>query len=83
MSLRFDNGSDVMLNAEAMIREARPSAEIEVLDRQCFDRRKSDQFTHIARVDAWQQHRTVEQRTIEWRFTRQDEDQKMQHRYVS
>lgn len=57
--------------------------EIGVLDRQCLERRLPDRSTLVAEVDAWQQRRNVEQRTIEWRFTRQDADQKMQHHYVS
>lgn len=57
--------------------------EIGVLDRQCLDRRLPDRATLAAEVDAWQQRRNGERRTIEWRFTRQDADQKMQHQYVS
>ena len=57
--------------------------EIGVLDRQCLGRRIPDRATLDAEVDAWQQRRNGERRTIEWRFTRQDADQKMQHHYVS
>jgi len=34
-------------------------------------------------VDAWQQTRNAEQRTIEWNFTRQDADRKLGRHYVS
>ncbi|WP_176754388.1 hypothetical protein [Nitrosomonas sp. Nm132] len=32
---------------------------------------------------AWQQRRNAERRSIEWTFTRQDADRKMQQHYVS
>lgn len=36
-----------------------------------------------AEVDAWQQARNAEQRTIEWNFTRQDADRKLGRHNVS
>jgi hypothetical protein len=57
--------------------------EIGVLDRQCLDRRLPDLTTLTAEVDAWQQRRNTERRSIEWTFTRHDADRKMQQHYVS
>ena len=57
--------------------------EIGILDRQCLDRRWHDRDTLITEVDAWQQRRNAERRSIEWTFTRQDADRKMQQHYVS
>lgn len=57
--------------------------EIGVLDRQCLDRRLPDRALLTAEVDAWQQRRNAERRSIEWTFTRQDADRKMQQHYVS
>ena len=57
--------------------------EIGILDRQCLDRRLPDQATIITEVNAWQTRRNMEQRGIEWKFTRQDADTKMARHYVS
>lgn len=57
--------------------------EIGILDRQCLDRRLPDRATLVTEVDAWQQHRNAERRSIEWSFTRQDADKKMARHYVS
>lgn len=57
--------------------------EIGILDRQCLDRRLPDQATLTAEVNAWQLRRNMEQRGIEWAFTRQDADTKMARHYVS
>ena len=57
--------------------------EIGILDRQCLDRRLPDQATLTAEVNAWQLRRNMEQRGIEWAFTRQDADTKMALHYVS
>jgi DDE superfamily endonuclease len=56
--------------------------EIGILDRQCLDRRLPDRATLTAEVDAWQLRRNAEQRRIEWRFTRQDADEKLAQHYV-
>jgi len=50
--------------------------EIGILDRQCLDRRQPDQATLITEVNACQLRRNMEQRGIEWSFTRQDADTK-------
>lgn len=60
-------------------------AEIEmgILSRQCLDRRIADRHALQTEVDAWQQARNAERRTIEWSFTRQDADRKLGRHYVS
>lgn len=57
--------------------------EIGVLSRQCLDRRIDSRQLLQSEVDAWQQARNAEKRTVEWKFTRQDADRKMGHHYVS
>ena len=57
--------------------------EIGILSRQCLDRRVASQQVLRSEVDAWQQARNAQQRTIEWKFTRQDADQKLGRHYVS
>lgn len=56
--------------------------EIGILDRQCLDRHLPDRATLTAEVNAWQLRRNMEQRGIEWAFTRQDADTKMARHYV-
>lgn len=57
--------------------------EIGVLGRQCLDRRIANRDALQAEVDAWQQARHAERRTIDWSFTRQDADRKLGRHYVS
>jgi hypothetical protein len=57
--------------------------EIGILDRQRLGRRWHERDALTAEVDAWQQRRNAERRSIEWTFTRQDADRKMQQHYVS
>lgn len=57
--------------------------EIGILSRQCLDRRIDNAQSLKSEVDAWQQARNAQQRTIEWKFTRQDADRKLGHHYVS
>ena len=56
--------------------------EIGVLSRQCLNRRIDSRQLLRNEVDAWQQARNALQRTIEWKFTRQDADQKLSRHYV-
>ena len=56
--------------------------EIGILSRQCLDRRIVSRQLLQSEVDAWQQARNAEQRTIEWNFTRQDADRKLARHYV-
>jgi hypothetical protein len=57
--------------------------EIGILSRQCLDRRIETRELLQSEVDAWQAARNVQQRTIEWKFTRQDADRKLGRHYVS
>ena len=56
--------------------------EIGILSRQCLDRRIPTAPLLQREVDAWQSDRNAQQRTIEWKFTRQDADQKLGRHYV-
>ena len=57
--------------------------EIGILSRQCLDRRIVSRELLQSEVDAWQDARNAERRTIEWNFTRQDADRKLGHHYIS
>ena len=57
--------------------------EIGILARQCLDRRIANRDVLKTEVDAWQQARNAQRRTIEWSFTRQDADRKLGRHYVS
>lgn len=56
--------------------------EIGILSRQCLDRRVASRQLLQSEVDAWQQARNAQHTTIEWKFTRQDADQKLGRHYV-
>jgi len=56
--------------------------EIGILNRQCLDRRVANRQLLQNEVQAWQQARNARQATIEWKFTRQDADQKLGRHYV-
>lgn len=56
--------------------------EIGILSRQCLDRRLPTPQLLQREVDAWQTTRNALRRTIEWKFTRQDADQKLGRHYV-
>jgi DDE superfamily endonuclease len=57
--------------------------EIGILSRQCLDQRIPNRQALQIEVDAWQEARNAERRTIEWSFTRQDADRKLGRHYVS
>ena len=57
--------------------------EIGILERQCTDRRMSNEAMLQAEVSAWQNRRNEAGAGIEWKFTRQDADQKLARHYVS
>ncbi len=57
--------------------------EIGILDKQCLNRRIPTEAELIAQVYAWKIHRNRRQKTIEWRFTRLDADQKLGRHYVA
>jgi hypothetical protein len=56
--------------------------EIGILSRQCLNRRIDNRPLLRTEIDAWQLARNALQRTIEWKFTRQDADQKLSRHYV-
>jgi hypothetical protein len=56
--------------------------EIDILDRQCLDRRLPDRIFLTKEVDAWQHRRNDEKRCIHWTFSRQDADLEMAKYYV-
>jgi hypothetical protein len=56
--------------------------EIGILTRQCLDQRIPDDAVLSREVAAWQRHRNERNRTIEWKFTRQDADDKLVGHYV-
>ena len=56
--------------------------EIGILSRQCLNRRIANRQLLRSEVDAWQHARNALARTIEWKFTRQDADQKLSRHYV-
>jgi hypothetical protein len=57
--------------------------EIGILDRQCTGRRIGDEAHLRAEVLAWEQRRNQERCRIDWKFTRQDADQKLSRHYVT
>jgi hypothetical protein len=57
--------------------------EIGILSRQCLNRRIDSRQLLCSEVDAWQRARNALERIIEWKFTRQDADQKLGRHYVS
>lgn len=57
--------------------------EIGILTRQCLNRRIENRSLLRREVAAWQHGRNTHKRTIAWKFTRQDADQKLGRHYVS
>ena len=57
--------------------------EIGIHSRQCLDRRMASRQLLVSEVEASQQARNALQRTIEWKFTRQDADTKLGRYYAS
>ena len=56
--------------------------EIGIPSRQHLNRRIASREVLCSEVDAWQHASNKLQQIIEWRFTRQDADQKLEHHYV-
>lgn len=56
--------------------------EIGVLERQCLGRRIGTEALLQAEIAAWEHRRNEAKETIEWKFTRQDADQKLSRHYV-
>lgn len=57
--------------------------ELNVLNRQCLDRRLGNEACLRREVQAWQNERNVAQAKIEWRFTCRDARTKLQRLYPS
>ena len=57
--------------------------EIGILDRQCTGRRIGDETRLRSEVLAWKQRRNQARCHIEWKFTRQDADQKLSRHFVT
>jgi hypothetical protein len=55
--------------------------ELNVLTRQCLDRRIPDKQTLIDETTAWQNKRNRKQANIDWRFTTDDARIKLKHLY--
>lgn len=57
--------------------------EIGILDRQCTGRRIGEEERLRSEVLAWEQRRNQARCRIDWKFTRQDADQKLSRHYVT
>lgn len=57
--------------------------EIGILDRQCTGCRIGNEARLCSEVLAWEQRRNQERRRIEWKFSRQEADQKLSRHYVA
>lgn len=57
--------------------------EIGIMDRQCTGCRLPNEQTLRSEVVAWANRRNQARTTIDWKFTRQDADQKLSRHYVS
>jgi len=57
--------------------------ELSVLNRQCLDRRISNQDILIEEVAAWEQHRNHKASPLNWRFTTKDARIKLKRLYPS
>jgi len=57
--------------------------EIGIMDRQCTGRRLPNEDTLCSEVAAWQNRRNKAGSTIDWKFTRQDADDKLSRHYVT
>lgn len=57
--------------------------EINVLSRQCLDRRIPDRETMVSEVAAWQEHRNASAKPVNWRFRTEDARIKLKSLYPS
>src|SRR5215510_14875962 len=55
--------------------------ELSVLQRQCLDRRIPDEETLNQEITAWEQRRNKEKATIDWRYSVNDEREKLKRLY--
>lgn len=56
--------------------------EIGILDKQCLDQRLPTAEKMAAEVNAWQRKRNRQRKTINWTFTKEKADQKLEKHYV-
>ncbi len=56
--------------------------EIGIMDRQCTGQRLANENILMSEVAAWKQRRNQAKATIDWKFTRQDADQRLSRHYV-
>jgi hypothetical protein len=61
----------------------RTEIEIGIMDRQCTGRRLPSEQALRSEVATWANRRNRARSTIDWKFTRQDADQKLSRHYVS
>ena len=56
--------------------------EIGILDKQCLDQRLPTAEKMVAEVNAWQHRRNRQRKTIDWTFTKEKADKKLEKNYV-
>jgi hypothetical protein len=57
--------------------------EINIMDRECLNRRIGDEPTLVAEINSWVGKRNADNKSINWTFTRQDADTKLSKHYVA
>jgi hypothetical protein len=57
--------------------------EINIMDRECLNRRIAEEAILINEVNSWAEKRNKDKKTINWKFTRQDADAKLSRHYVA
>ena len=56
--------------------------EIGIMDRQCLDRRIPTAKILTSEINAWQKKRNKHKSIIQWKFSRQDADDKLSKHYI-
>lgn len=56
--------------------------EIGILDKQCLDQRLATAEKMIDEVNAWKQRRNRQHKTIDWTFTKEKADKKLEKHYI-
>jgi hypothetical protein len=57
--------------------------EINIMGRECLNRRIGEASTLIKEINCWEKDRNVKRKKINWSFTRKDADKKLSKHYVS
>ena len=57
--------------------------EINIMDRECLNRRMANEETLTKELNSWAQKRNENNKKIAWKFTRQDADAKLSKHYVA